>query len=154
MQKTVTWQQDLIEFLGQVRREQKLDYAVYSCAQFASDAMKAQTGEDLHELLDFGGSYTSEEEAAQAIKRSGFNNLAQLVAEHLPVIQPSEAHFGDIAAVRGVLLSGELERIPEELKYGLGVCEPPFVWVLMTNGLGRVRLMDPVVVTCFRVGVN
>lgn len=154
MHKVTDWQKQLIEFIGQVRREHRLDYANYSCAQFASDAVKVQTGEDLHNLLDFDGTYDSEESAVNILQRYGFKNLVELAAHHLPVVQPSEAHFGDLAAVQGVLLSGDPDLIPEELKYALGVCEPPFVWVLMKSGLGRVRLMDPIVVTCFRVGVS
>lgn len=98
----------------------------------------ALTGVD--HAAPYRGRYVSPEGALRVMKRAGHDNLADLVASHLPEIHPSQAALGDIAA------------IPMEDPFGfsVGVVNGERVFVLRPEGIGTVGLLDAT--RAFRVG--
>lgn len=104
----------------------------------AGRLVKAQTGVDLSGFVV--GRYQDAASAARLIRDLGFDTLGQLVASMLPVIHPSEARVGDIAAID----------VGGPIGHALGVVNGERIFVLTETGIGTVDLLDAAM--CFKVG--
>ncbi|WP_029723070.1 DUF6950 family protein [Sinorhizobium medicae] len=98
----------------------------------------AMTGVDC--AAQYRGAYDSASGALRVMRDAGFDNLADLVASVLPEVHISAASIGDIAAV------------PDDTPFGyaLGVVNGERIFVLKTDGVGTVDLLDAT--RAFKVG--
>lgn len=90
-------------------------------------------------LYRYYGRYKTERGALGVMRRSGFDNLGDLLAAHFPEIHPSRATVGDLAA------------LPTDDSFGhsLGVVNGERVFVMLEQSLGTRSLTDAV--RAFRV---
>lgn len=98
----------------------------------------AITGTDFSDR--YADTYDDAAGAVRVLRRYGFANLGELVATMLPVIHPSRAEIGDIAAIA----------IDGPIGHALGVVNGERIFVLTETGIGTVDLLDAVM--CFKVG--
>lgn len=98
----------------------------------------AVTGVDLS--AQYAGDYHDATSAARLIRKLGFATLGDLVASMLPVIHPSRAEIGDIAAMA----------VDGPIGHALGVVNGERIFVLTETGIGTVDLLDAAM--CFKVG--
>lgn len=136
MRRLPDWPARLHAFVDGVKR-QPFDYGSHNCAQhWAAGAVKAMTGEDVAK----GYRFKTARGALSAMKRAGFNNIADMAASMLPEIHISQARVGDIAAV------------PKDDVFGftLGIVNGEMILVLREDGMGLVPLFDAT--RAFRVG--
>lgn len=99
--------------------------------------VEALTGAD--PFARFRGRYKTARGALGIMRRSGFANLADLVASDLPEIHPSECRVGDIVAIPS----------DDDFAYALGVVNGERAFVLQTNGLATRDMSEAV--RAFRV---
>ncbi|WP_440410609.1 DUF6950 family protein [Neorhizobium petrolearium] len=78
--------------------------------------------------------------AARVLRAYGFQSLGEMVATLLPVIHPSRAEIGDIAAIV----------VDSPVGHALGVVNGERIFVLTETGIGTVDLLDAAM--CFKVG--
>ena len=104
----------------------------------AARLVLAITGTDLSDR--YADRYADAAGAAHVLRKYGFASLGELVATMLPVIHPSRAEIGDIAA------------IPMEgtIGHALGVVNGERIFVLTESGVGTVDLLNAAM--CFKVG--
>lgn len=98
----------------------------------------AITGDDFSDR--YPDRYEDAAGAVRVLKNYGFASLGEMVATMLPVIHPSQAEIGDIAAIP---LDGPIG-------HALGVVNGERIFVLTETGIGTVDLLDAVM--CFKVG--
>ncbi|MCI9864874.1 hypothetical protein RHIZ_02825 [Rhizobium skierniewicense] len=104
----------------------------------AGRLVEAQTGVNLSGFVV--GRYHDAASAARLLRDLGFDSLGELVASILPVIHPSEARIGDIAAIDA----------GGPIGHALGVVNGERVFVLTETGIGTVDLLSAAM--CFKVG--
>ena len=100
--------------------------------------VEAVTGQDL--TGEYRGQYEDAASAYRLMRRAGFTNLADLVADLLPEIHPSQAKIGDVAAIPDDSLFG----------YALGIVNGERIFVLRADGHGTVDLLSAA--RAFKVG--
>lgn len=101
--------------------------------------VEALTGAD--PFARFRGRYKSARGALGIMRRSGFDNLADLVASELtPLEHPSQCWVGDIVAIP----------TDDDFAYALGVVNGERAFVFQTNGLATRDMSEAV--HAFRVG--
>lgn len=101
--------------------------------------VEALTGAD--PFSRFRGRYATPRGALGTMRRSGFANLADLVASELtPLDHPSQCWIGDIVAIP----------TDDDFAYALGVVNGERAFVLQTNGLATRDMSEAV--RAFRVG--
>lgn len=132
------WRAPLDAYIDAVRR-QEFAWDRFHCGHFAAGAVEAVTGQSL------GGRFLrarTERGALSAMRRAGFDNLADLAASLLPEIVPSAANVGDIAAIPGDSAFG----------FALGVVTGERIFVIGQefDGLGTVDLL--IATRAFKVG--
>lgn len=104
----------------------------------AGRLVKAQTGVDMTGFAV--DRYHDAASAARLIRDLGFETLGELVGSMLPVIHPSEARVGDIAAIE----------VGGPIGHALGVVNGERIFVLGETGIGTVDLLKAAM--CFKVG--
>lgn len=97
-----------------------------------SPVVEAMTGED--PFSRFRGRYKTPRGALGIMRRSGFANLADLVASEFPEVHSSAARMGDIAAVP----------TDDDFAYSLGIVNGDRVIVLRPDGMGSVPMTGAV----------
>ena len=112
-------------------------YGQFDCTLFASGAVEAMTGVNLHK--DFIGKYKTKSAGLRKLKAMGIDDHIAFAATLFVEIHPSIAQVGDIAVVEA---GGG---------YGLGVVQGSRVYVTQPDakGLGVVDLLQAV--RAFRV---
>jgi len=80
----------------------------------------------------YAGRYKTAKGALGVMRRSGFQNLADLAASELPEIHPSQCRVGDIAAIP----------TDDDFGFSLGVVNGDRVFVKLEHGLGTRDLME------------
>lgn len=80
----------------------------------------------------YNGRYKTAKGALALMRRSGFKNLAELVASELDEIHISQSAIGDVAAIP----SGD------DFGYSMGVVISDRVFVVHENGFGHRDLME------------
>ena len=127
MKRLPDWPKRLHDFVDGVKR-QPFDWGTHNCATFAAGAVEAMTGERLVK----GYRFKTERGALSAMKRAGFDNLADMAASKLEEIHISQAQLGDIAA------------IPADTPFGfvLGIVNGEMILALRPDGMGLIPLFD------------
>ena len=97
-----------------------------------SPVVEALTGVD--PFVRFRGRYKTARGALGIMRRSGFENLADLVASELPEIHPSQCVIGDIVAIP----------TDDDFAYALGVVNGDRVFVMLEKGLGTRDISEAV----------
>lgn len=125
MKRRPDWNARLHAYVDAVKRL-PFDWGEHNCATFAAGAIEAMTGENLAN----GYRFKTERGALQAMKRAGFDNLADLAAAKLPEIHISQARLGDVAA------------IPTDSAFGyvLGIVNGETILALRPDGMGLAPL--------------
>jgi hypothetical protein len=132
------WPARLHEFVDGVKRS-PFGWGGSDCLiGWAADAVLAMTGEDI--AAPWRGKYKTARGAAGALKRAGFDNLADGLATVLPEIHLSRARLGDLAA------------IPDDGPFGwsLGIVNGETILVRGETAMGTVPLDRAT--RAFRVG--
>jgi len=102
------------------RRDLPLDWGVHDCATFASDVIQAMTGEDF--FAPFRGRYTTALGAVRAIRRAGFDTLADFAAANAPAVPVAFARRGDLLFYpTGAGGIGSLAIVESNIAYAAGV---------------------------------
>lgn len=144
------WQERLVNYLEDCRAHDhpvEFSWAAFTCAKFVGGAIQAVRGDNPH--LDFDGQYSTPEEAAKALKDRGFKDLMEFARAQAPEIPKLAATYGDIVSLT---VAEEDASVPKEVRFTLGVAEPPFYWVVTPAGLGRGRLYSKSVISAFGIG--
>lgn len=116
------WQPRLRAFLRDATTR-ALEPGKHDCCLFGAGAIEAMTGADL--ALGWRGHYTTFAGGQRMLRRAGYVDHVDLIAQHLPEGHVSEALPGDIAIV------------PTEEGDAVGVVQGAAVYVLTaTGGLG------------------
>lgn len=115
------------------------EWGTHDCGPgLAGRIVEAMTGQDISRFVV--GHYDDAASAARLIHSLGFDSLGALVASLLPVIHPSRARLGDVAAID----------VGGPIGHALGVVNGERVFVLKENGIGTVDLLSAAM--CFKVG--
>ena len=127
MKRCPDWPKQLHDYIDAVKRR-PFDWAAHNCATFAAGAVAAMTGERLARSYRF----KTERGALGAMKREGFDNLADMAAARLPEIHVSQASLGDLAAV------------PTDTAFGfvLGIVNGETILALRPDGMGVMPLLS------------
>ena len=80
----------------------------------------------------FAGRYKTAKGALGVMRRSGFENMADLVASELPEIHPSQCRIGDIVAIP----------TDDDFGFSIGVVNGDRVFVKLERGLGTRDLLE------------
>lgn len=141
MKRQDGWRKRLERAIDEIRYAGFDWQAQHDCALgLAGRAVHAITGEDV--IAPWRGKYKSRKGALLAMKRVGFDNIADAVASILPEIPegPCMAQIGDIVA------------FPSDgpFGYSLGVVNGERVLVLREEGIGTMDLLQAT--RAFRVG--
>ena len=130
------WQERFFNFILESRREGiKCDWEFHHCASWTAMGVQEITGYDYYEQWR---EYTIESpgDAYLTLRRLGFQSLDQYAECNFIEKPLALANRGDIVMVPA----------PEFADLGMpnamGLAEPPFVWVLREDGLGRANLFD------------
>lgn len=131
LKRLPNWRARFADFVDEVRLRPfdwstQHDCAIGLCGRF----IQALTGHDL--VKQWVGRYTTRTGAVRALRRAGFDDLADAVAAHLPEIHPSQARVGDIAAFR----------VDSPFGWALGIVNGERVLVMREEGLGSMNLLD------------
>lgn len=136
------WRQRLERAIDDIRYAGFDWQSQHDCAiGLAGRAVHAVTDVDV--IADWRGRYSSRRGALLAMKRAGFDNIADMAASLLPEIAegPCMASLGDIAAIA----------VPNSpFGYALGVVNGERILVLRDEGVGTVDLLQAT--RAFRVG--
>lgn len=108
------------------------------CMTLAGRVARALTGSNPFE--DWTRRYTTKTGAMRVLRSSGFDSVADGVAEVLPEVHPSQAHVGDIGLIE----------TDDALGFAFGVINGERVFVMREDGIGTVDRM--VLTRCFRIG--
>lgn len=139
MTRLPRWRRRLEALTDELRRR-PFDWSrQHDCALgLSARAVEALTGEDI--AASWRGRYRSEKGALLALRKAGFDSVADAAASMLPEVAPSMAQEGDIAAV------------PDDGPFGfaLGVFVGERVLVLRPDGLATVDRLTAG--RAFRVG--
>lgn len=131
------WAARLHDFIDAVKRN-AFDWKMLNCAEhWAAGAVLAMTDVDI--AAPYRGSYKTAKGAVQVMKRKGFDNLAELVAAHLPEITGVHGE----PFVGGAAL-GDIAAIPKDDAFGftLGIVNGEMILVLGESGMGTVPLFN------------
>ena len=107
----------------------------HNCLTLASTSCLVITGVDLHDRFS-PIPYTSEVEAYMAMRKLGFKSVDQLLESLFPEVEMDHTLTGDLCVVMTPDESGD------GLVKACAICDPPFFWAMMPQGLGRGRLVD------------
>ena len=123
------WYSNLTTYIEEVQ-PRAFAYGEFDCTLFASGAVEAMTGVNLHK--EFLGKYKSKSGGLRKLKDMGFDDHIAYTASLFVEIHPSAAQIGDIAVV------------PTEGGFGLGVVQGSRVYVTQpdSKGLGVVDLLQ------------
>lgn len=126
MKRKPDWNARLHAYVDSVKRS-PFDWGEHNCASFVVGAVEAMTGE----RLVSGYGFKTERGALSAMKREGFDNLADMAASKLPEIHISKARIGDVAA------------IPTDTPFGyaLGIVNGEMIMALRPDGMGLAPLL-------------
>lgn len=130
MSRRDDWHARFEAAVDEVKR-QPFEWGRHDCAiGFVAHIVEAISGVD--HARGFRGKYRGERGALLAMKRAGFDDLADLAASKLPEIHPSQARVGDVLAFpdNGALGSS------------LGICNGERALVLRPDGMGTLSTLD------------
>lgn len=127
MNRLPDWNARLHAYIDAVKRS-PFDWRAHNCATFVAGAVKAMTGDNIAK----GYRFKTERGALSAMKREGFDNLADMAASKLPEIHISQARIGDVAA------------IPTDTPFGfvLGIVNGEMILALRPDGMGLAPLLS------------
>ena len=138
------WQERWSIFVGESLRENiKCDWEFNSCASWSMLGVEEVTGYDFYESWR-AHDIKSAADAYKALLKMGFSSLDEAAEYHFVEKPLVFANRADI-----VMVPTE-EYIEAGMPNAMGLADPPFAWVLMSEGLGRVPLLD--CTRCFAVG--
>lgn len=131
------WPARLHDFVDAVKRN-AFDWVSLNCAEhWAAGAVLAMTDVDI--AASYRGRYKTAKGAAQMMKGKGFDNLADMLAAHLPEITGVDGE----PFVGGASL-GDIAAIPKDDAFGftLGIVNGEMILVLGETGMGMVPLFS------------
>lgn len=131
------WAARLHDFVDAVKRN-AFDWQSLNCAEhWVGGAVLAMTDVDI--AAPYRGTYKTAKGAAQVVRRKGFGNLADLLAEHLPEITGVDGE----PFVGGATM-GDIAAIPKDDAFGftLGIVNGEMILVLGETGMGTVPLFS------------
>lgn len=127
LKRRYDWPVRLHEFIDKAKTS-AFEWSVHDCViGWAADAVLAMTDVDL--VADFRGTYKDAKSALGILRKNGYSDLADAVADLLPECHPSRAHLGDIAAIADET---------SLLKSSLGIINGETILVLREDGMGIV----------------
>jgi len=88
--------------------------------------------DDAPRFRAYAGRYKTAKGALGVMRRSGFTNLADLVASEMPEIHPSQCRIGDIVAIP----------TDDDFGFSLGVVNGDRVFVKLESGIGTRDLLE------------
>ena len=130
------WQDRFVNFIREsVQEGVKCDWEFHHCASWCALGIQELTGYDYYEVWR-EHPITSAGDAYLALKRMGYESLDQYAEANFVEKPLAFAQRGDLVMVPS----------PEYAEMGMpnamGLAEPPFVWVLGREGLGRAQLFS------------
>lgn len=138
MNRLPQWRINYENLIDDIRRK-PFAWGYMDClAGLVDPAVQALTGEE--PFFRFRARYKTAKGALGVMRRSGFENLADLVASELPEIHPSMCVVGDIVAIP----------TDDDFAYALGVVNGDRVFVISPNGLSTRDISEAV--RAFKVG--
>lgn len=128
------WEARFSRFIKETIREGiKCDWVFHSCASWSAMGAQEITGYNFYEPFE-EMPIESPGDAYLAIKRLGFDSLdhyIETLCVEKPLVLTNRADF---------VLVPSPEYADMGMPNALGLAEPPFVWVLRADGLGRANL--------------
>jgi len=128
------WAQRLAEYVGAVART-PYQPGVHDCALFVAGAVEVMTGVD--HARGLRSKYTTVAGGMKQLKKRGYADHVDFVAQHHEEVPPLTAWQGDIAVV------------PSPEGDAVGVVQGRFIYVVGVKGVGCLELKDAV--RAFRV---
>lgn len=119
------WRARLRRYLATVAHR-AVEPGQHDCCLFGAGALEAQTGLDL--VAQWRGQYRTFAEGYRLLRRAGFADHVDFIAQHLPESYPLAAHCGDIAVVRAD--EGD----------AVGVVQGEAIYALMPRGLALLPM--------------
>lgn len=142
LMKLPRWRQNLAEYLlGVQRRNARGDLTfdwdpsnprAMNCLQFGSGAVLAQTGRDFYYEMAAGDKYKGPASALEVLHQKGYTSLDHLMGSLFVSVPVMRTQYGDLLIIPA-----------EDVKIGplagaLGVCDPPYFWILSSSlGLSK-----------------
>jgi len=138
MSRVQNWRVNYENLIDAIRRKPFAWGYVDCLTGLVDPAVQALTGEE--PFSRFRARYKTARGALGIMRRSGFDNLANLVASELPEIHPSQCVVGDIVAIP----------TDDDFAYALGVVNGDRVFVISPEGLSTRDISEAV--RAFKVG--
>lgn len=128
------WAKRLVAYVREVAKK-PYQPGKHDCALFVAGCVKAMTGAD--HARGLRSKYTTIAGGVKQLKKLGYADHVDFVAQHYTECPPLMAQQGDIAVV------------PTPEGDALGVVQGRFLWVVGEGGIGLLELKDAV--RAFRV---
>jgi hypothetical protein len=136
-----TWGADLSHFISlSMKQGDKLvlDWKNNTCGSWVGDCIMFMTDEDM--FHDFRGC-DSQLAFARKLLSLGHHNVESYVASVLPKLSsPAMAQRGDVVMVP--IEESQVASTAEEVRASICLADPPNIWVLTSQGLGRGVITD------------
>ena len=118
-----TWRTSLFNYVKNTRAE-PYELGTHDCLIWVAGAVSAMVGVDI--AASYAGRYKTVKGAIGLMKRSGADNMAELVGKHLEELEsPTLAQIGDVMAIP----------VDDGFGYALGVLVGERVLVLSQTGV-------------------
>lgn len=138
MIRVQNWRVNYENLIDAIRRKPFAWGYVDCLTGLVDPTIQALTGEE--PFARFRARYKTARGAIGIMRRSGFENLADLVASELPEIHPSQCVVGDVVAIP----------TDDDFAFALGVVNGDRVFVISPDGLSTRDISEAV--RAFKVG--
>ena len=130
---TIRWV-EFIKDCQDIASDLQLNWEDITCTSWMGMAVEVLTGEDPYE--PYRGTHDGPIGAAKAIKKAGFSNLDDLIADLWEEIPIGMAQTGDVVLVKVSDYTDD-EELRMVMPHGVAVADPPFFWSVNEEGLAK-----------------